>query len=159
MKSHTWMLSVHRLGELSKSGAIDKGQEFLIQAKMASGDIPPSVFRQLLQMATDNKEIAPKMMNIITKFSGATSESIGVAAQNILNAKGDIDKTVQTQFITKVEAFEKDSDALDFAKNMIKLNNLNAVIPSNVLIKYYTENDAAYQQLNKMLDAIEGERI
>ena len=145
-------------GELSKSGAIDKGQEFLIQAKMASGDIPPSVFRQLLQMATDNKEIAPKMMNIITKFSGATSESIGVAAQNILNAKGDIDKTVQTQFITKVEAFEKDSDALDFAKNMIKLNNLNAVIPSNVLIKYYTENDEAYQKLNKMLDAIEGEK-
>ncbi len=145
-------------GELRKSGAIDKGQEFLIQAKMASGDIPPSVFRQLLQMATDNKEIAPKMMNIITKFSGATSESIGVAAQNILNAKGDIDKTVQTQFITKVEAFEKDSDALDFAKNMIKLNNLNAVIPSNILVKYYTENDAAYQQLNKMLDAIEGEK-
>ena len=143
---------------LRKSGAIDKGQEFLIQAKMASGDIPPSVFRQLLQMATDNKEIAPKMMNIITKFSGATSESIGVAAQNILNAKGDIDKTVQTQFITKVEAFEKDSDALDFAKNMIKLNNLNAVIPSNVLIKYYTENDEAYQKLNKMLDAIEGEK-
>jgi TP901 family phage tail tape measure protein len=143
-------------GELRKSGAIDSGQEFLIQAKMASGDIPPSVFRQLLQMATDNKDIAPKMMNIITKFSGATSESIGVAAQNILNAKGDIDKTVQAQFITKVSAFEEDSDALDFAKNMIKLNNLNAVIPSNVLVKYYTENDAAYQQLNTMLDAIEG---
>ena len=145
-------------GELRKSGAIDKGQEFLIQAKMASGDIPPSVFRQLLQMATDNKDIAPKMMNIITKFSGATSESIGVAAQNILNAKGDIDKTVQAQFITKVSAFEEDSDALDFAKNMIKLNNLNAVIPSNVLVKYYTENDAAYQQLNTMLDAIEGKK-
>jgi LysM repeat protein len=41
---------------------------------------------------------------------------------------------------------------------MIKLNNLNAVIPSNILVKYYTENDAAYQQLNKMLDAIEGEK-
>jgi TP901 family phage tail tape measure protein len=145
-------------GQLRKDGAIDKGQEFLIQAKMASGDIPPSVFRQLLQMATDNKDIAPKMMNIITKFSGATSESIGVAAQNILNAKGDIDKTVQAQFITKVSAFEEDSDALDFAKNMIKLNNLNAVIPSNVLVKYYTENDAAYQQLNTMLDAIEGKK-
>ena len=145
-------------GELRKSGAIDKGQEFLIQAKMASGDIPPSVFRQLLQMATDNKDIAPKMMNIITKFSGATSESIGVAAQNILNAKGDIDKTVQAKFITKVSAFEEDSDALDFAKNMIKLNNLNAVIPSNVLVKYYTENDEAYQKLNTMLDAIEGKK-
>jgi TP901 family phage tail tape measure protein len=145
-------------GQLRKDGAIDKGQEFLIQAKMASGDIPPSVFRQLLQMATDNKDIAPKMMNIITKFSGATSESIGVAAQNILTAKGDIDKTVQAKFITKVSAFEEDSDALDFAKNMIKLNNLNAVIPSNFLVKYYTENDAAYQQLNTMLDAIEGEK-
>jgi TP901 family phage tail tape measure protein len=145
-------------GDLRKSGAIDKGQEFLIQAKMASGDIPPSVFRNLLQMATENKEIAPKMMNIITKFSGATSESIGVAAQNILGSDNTIDKTVQTQFITKVEAFEEDSEALDFAKNMIKLNNLNAVIPSNVLVKYYTENDAAYQQLNKMLDAIEGKK-
>ena len=143
---------------LRKSGAIDSGQEFLIQAKMASGDIPPSVFRQLLQMATDNKDIAPKMMNIITKFSGATSETIGVAAQNILTADNKIDKEVQTKFITKVEAFEKDSDALDFAKNMVKLNNLNAVIPSNVLVKYYTENDAAYQQLNKMLDAIEGKK-
>ena len=145
-------------GDLRKSGAIDKGQEFLIQAKMASGDIPPSVFRNLLQMATENKEIAPKMMNIITKFSGATSESIGVAAQNILGSDNTIDKTVQTQFITKVEAFEEDSEALDFAKNMIKLNNLNAVIPSNVLVKYYTENDAAYQQLNKILDSIEGSK-
>ena len=147
---------------LRKDGLIDSGQEFLIQAKMASGDIPPAVFRTLLQMATDNKDIAPKMMNIITKFSGATSESIGVAAQNILDAKGDINKTVQTKFITKVEAFEKDSDALDFTKNIIKLNNLNTVIPSDVMVSYYTdkskESQEAYASLNKMLDAIEGNK-
>ena len=147
---------------LRKDGLIDSGQEFLIQAKMASGDIPPAVFRTLLQMATDNKDIAPKMMNIITKFTGATSESIGVAAQNILNAKGDINKTVQTKFITKVEAFEKDSDALDFTKNIIKLNNLNTVIPSDVMVSYYTdkskESQEAYASLNKMLDAIEGSK-
>jgi hypothetical protein len=144
---------------LQKEGLIDSGQEFLIQAKMASGDIPPSVFRSLLGLAADNKEIAPKMMNIITKFSGATSESIGVAAQNILNAKGDVNKTVQTKFVTKVEAFEKDSDALDFTKNMIKLNNLNEVIPSDVLVSYYSDNSAeskaAYEKLNTALDGFE----
>ena len=145
---------------LRKSGAIDSGQEFLIQAKMASGDIPPAVFRTLLQMATDNKDIAPKMMNIITKFTGATSESIGVAAQNILNAKGDINKTVQTKFITKVEAFEKDSDALDFTKNMIKLNNLNTVIPSDFMVSFYVDpkNKTAYEELNRVLDAIETQK-
>jgi TP901 family phage tail tape measure protein len=145
---------------LRKDGLIDSGQEFLIQAKMASGDIPPAVFRTLLQMATDNKDIAPKMMNIITKFSGATSESIGVAAQNILNAKGDINKTVQTKFITKVEAFEKDSDALDFTKNMIKLNNLNTVIPSDFMVSFYVDpkNKTAYEELNRVLDAIETQK-
>jgi TP901 family phage tail tape measure protein len=145
---------------LRKSGAIDSGQEFLIQAKMASGDIPPAVFRTLLQMATDNKDIAPKMMNIITKFTGATSESIGVAAQNILDAKGDINKTVQTKFITKVEAFEKDSDALDFTKNMIKLNSLNTVIPSDFMVSFYVDpkNKTAYDELNRVLDAIETQK-
>jgi TP901 family phage tail tape measure protein len=147
-------------GDLRKSGAINSGQEFLIQAKMASGDIPPAVFRSLLQMATDNKDIAPKMMNIITKFSGATSESIGVAAQNILGSDGVVNKTVQTKFVTRVEAFEKDSDALDFAKNIIKLNNLNAVIPSDVMVSYYTDpkNKDAYEKLNKILDTIEGSK-
>jgi TP901 family phage tail tape measure protein len=147
---------------LRKDGLIDSGQEFLIQAKMASGDIPPAVFRSLLQMATDNKDMAPVMMKIITKFSGATSESIGVAAQNILDAKGTINKTVQTKFITRVEAFEKDSDALDFTKNIIKLNSLNTVIPSDVMVSYYTdkskESQEAYASLNKMLDAIEGSK-
>ena len=145
---------------LQKDGLIDSGQEFLIQAKMASGDIPPSVFRSLLGLAADNKDIAPKMMNIITKFSGATSESIGVAAQNILGSDGVINKEVQTKFITRVEAFEKDSDALDFTKNMIKLNNLNAVIPSDVMVSYYTDpkNKEAYETLNKMLDSIEGKK-
>lgn len=144
---------------LQKDGLIDSGQEFLIQAKMASGDIPPSVFRSLLGLATDNKDIAPKMMNIITKFSGATSESIGVAAQNILDSKGVVNKTVQTAFVTKVEAFEKDSDALDFTKNMIKLNNLNEVIPSDILVSYYSadtaESKAAYEKLNTALDGFE----
>jgi len=146
--------------DLRKSGAIDSGQEFLIQAKMASGDIPPAVFRTLLQMATDNKDIAPKMMEIITKFSGATAESIGVAAQNILDAKGTVNKTVQTNFITKVEAFEKDSDALDFAKNMIKLNSLNTVIPSDFLVGFYIDpkNKTAYDELNRILDAIETQK-
>ena len=143
---------------LQKEGLIDSGQEFLIQAKMASGDIPPAVFRSLLQLATDNEDIAPKMMNIITKFSGATSESIGVAAQNILGADKVVNKTVQTEFINKVSAFEKESDALDFTKNMIKLNNLNAVIPSDVMVSYYTKNTKAYEDLNKMLDSIEGEK-
>ena len=145
---------------LRKDGLIDSGQEFLIQAKMASGDIPPAVFRSLLGLAADNKDIAPKMMNIITKFSGATSESIGVAAQNILDSKGVVNKTVQTKFVTKVEAFEKDSDALDFTKNMIKLNNLNAVIPSDVLVSYYVDpkNKEQYEKLNTMLDSIEGNK-
>jgi TP901 family phage tail tape measure protein len=144
--------------DLQKNGLIDSGQEFLIQAKMASGDVPPAVFRSLLQLATDNEDIAPKMMNIITKFSGATSESIGVAAQNILGADKVVNKEVQTAFITRVEAFEKDSDALDFTKNMIKLNNLNAVIPSDVMVSYYTDpkNQEAYDKLNTMLDSIEG---
>jgi hypothetical protein len=145
-------------GDLRKDGLISSGQEFLIQAKMASGDIPPAVFRSLLGLAADNKDIAPKMMEIITKFSGATSESIGVAAQNILGSDGVINKTVQTEFITKVEAFEKDSDALDFTKNMIKLNNSNSVIPSDVLVSYYTKNSEAYKSLNKALDAIEGKK-
>jgi TP901 family phage tail tape measure protein len=147
-------------GDLRSAGLIDSGQEFLIQAKMASGDIPPAVFRSLLGLAADNKEIAPKMMNIITKFSGATSESIGVAAQNILDSKGVVNKTVQTKFVTKVEAFEKDSDALDFTKNMIKLNNLNAVIPSDVLVSYYVDpkNKEQYEKLNTMLDSIEGSK-
>jgi TP901 family phage tail tape measure protein len=146
-------------GNLRSDGLISKGQEYLIQAKMASGDIPPAVFRTLLGLAAENKDIAPKMMNIITKFSGATSESIGVAAQNILDAKGDVNKTVQTKFVTKVEAFEKDSDALDFTKNMIKLNNLNQVIPSDVLVSYYSddssESKAAYEKLNTALDGFE----
>jgi TP901 family phage tail tape measure protein len=147
-------------GNLRKSGLIDSGQEFLIQAKMASGDIPPSVFRSLLQMATENKDIAPKMMNIITKFSGATSESIGVAAQNILGADKVINKTVQTDFITKVQAFEKDSDALDFTKNIIKLNSLNSVIPSDFLVGFYIDpkNKGAYDELNRVLDAIETQK-
>jgi len=145
-------------GDLRKDGLISSGQEFLIQAKMASGDIPPAVFRSLLGLAADNKDIAPKMMEIITKFSGATSESIGVAAQNILGSDGVINKTVQTEFITKVEAFEKDSDALDFTKNMIKLNNSNSVIPSDVLVSYYTKNSEAYESLNKALDAIESKK-
>jgi TP901 family phage tail tape measure protein len=144
---------------LRKDGLIDSGQEFLIQAKMASGDIPPAVFRSLLGLAADNKDIAPKMMNIITKFSGATSESIGVAAGVILDSKGDINKKVQTEFITKVEAFEKDSDALDFTKNMIKLNNLNKVIPSDIMVSYYSDpsakSQAAYAKLNAALDGIE----
>jgi hypothetical protein len=146
--------------DLQKGGLIDSGQEFLIQAKMASGDIPPAVFRSLLGLAADNKDIAPKMMEIITKFSGATSESIGVAAQNILGADDIVNKEVQTAFITRVEAFEKDSDALDFAKNIIKLNNLNAVIPSDVMVSYYTDpkNQDAYDSLNKMLDSIEGKK-
>jgi TP901 family phage tail tape measure protein len=147
-------------GDLRSSGLISKGQEYLIQAKMASGDIPPAVFRSLLGLAADNKDIAPKMMEIITKFSGATSESIGVAAQNILGADDIVNKEVQTAFITRVEAFEKDSDALDFAKNIIKLNNLNAVIPSDVMVSYYTDpkNQEAYDSLNKMLDSIEGKK-
>ena len=147
-------------GDLRSSGLISSGQEFLIQAKMASGDIPPAVFRTLLGLAADNKDIAPKMMNIITKFSGATSESIGVAAQNILGADDVVNKEVQTAFVTRVEAFEKDSDALDFAKNMIKLNNLNAVIPSDVMVSYYVDpkNQAAYDNLNKILDTIEGSK-
>jgi TP901 family phage tail tape measure protein len=147
-------------GDLRKDGLISSGQEYLIQAKMASGDIPPAVFRSLLGLAADNKDIAPKMMNIITKFSGATSESIGVAAQNILGADSVVNKTVQTAFITKVEAFEKDSDALDFTKNIIKLNNLNAVIPSDVMVSYYVDpkNKEQYEKLNKMLDAIEGSK-
>ena len=147
-------------GDLRKDGLISSGQEYLIQAKMASGDIPPAVFRSLLGLAADNKDIAPKMMNIITKFSGATSESIGVAAQNILGADSVVNKTVQTAFITKVEAFEKDSDALDFTKNIIKLNNLNAVIPSDVMVSYYVDpkNKEQYEKLNKMLDSIEGEK-
>lgn len=147
-------------GDLRSSGLISKGQEYLIQAKMASGDIPPAVFRTLLGLAADNKDIAPKMMEIITKFSGATSESIGVAAQNILGADNVVNKKVQTEFITRVEAFEKDSDALDFAKNMIKLNNLNAVIPSDVMVSYYTDpkNQAAYDNLNRILDKIEGSK-
>jgi TP901 family phage tail tape measure protein len=147
-------------GNLRKDGLIDSGQEFLIQAKMASGDIPPAVFRSLLGMAAENKDIAPKMMNIITKFSGATSESIGVAAQNILGADKVINKEVQTSFITRVEAFEKDSDALDFTKNIIKLNNLNAVIPSDVMVSYYTDpkNKEQYEKLNTMLDGIEGKK-
>jgi LysM repeat protein len=98
-------------------------------------------------------------MEIITKFSGATAETIGVAAENILDAKGDVNTTVQTEFVTRVQAFEKDSDALDFAKNMIKLNNLNTVIPSDVLVSYYTnespESKAAYEKLNSMFDQIE----
>jgi len=147
-------------GDLRKDGLISSGQEYLIQAKMASGDIPPAVFRSLLGLAADNKDIAPKMMNIITKFSGATSESIGVAAQNILGADSVVNKTVQTAFITKVEAFEKDSDALDFTKNIIKLNNLNAVIPSDVMVSYYVDpkNKEQYEKLNKMLDTIEGSK-
>jgi len=145
---------------LKDKGLITGGQEYLIQTKMASGDLPPSVSRSLLGLATDNEAIAPKIMEIITKFTGATAESIGVAAQNILGADDVIDKTVQTQFITRVEAFEKDSDALDFTKNIIKLNNLNAVIPSAVMVSYYTDpkNQAAYDNLNKMLDAIEGKK-
>ena len=147
-------------GDLRKDGLISSGQEYLIQAKMASGDIPPAVFRSLLGLAADNKDIAPKMMNIITKFSGATSESIGVAAQNILGSDNVVNKEVQTKFITKVEAFEKDSDALDFTKNIIKLNNLNAVIPSDVMVSYYTDpkNKDAYEKLNKILDTIEGSK-
>jgi TP901 family phage tail tape measure protein len=145
---------------LRSDGLIDSGQEYLIQAKMASGDIPPAVFRTLLGLAAENKDIAPKMMNIITKFSGATSESIGVAAQNILGSDDVVDKKVQTQFITRVEAFEKESDALDFTKNIIKLNNLNTVIPSAVMVSYYTDpkNKEAYEKLNKMLDSIEGSK-
>ena len=145
---------------LKDKGLITGGQEYLIQTKMASGDLPPSVSRSLLGLATDNEAIAPKIMEIITKFTGATAESIGVAAQNILGADDVIDKTVQTEFITRVEAFEKDSDALDFTKNIIKLNNLNAVIPSAVMVSYYTDpkNQAAYDSLNKMLDAIEGKK-
>jgi acetyltransferase-like isoleucine patch superfamily enzyme len=60
-------------------------------------------------------------------------------AQNILGADDVVNKEVQTAFITRVEAFEKDSDALDFTKNIIKLNNLNAVIPSDVMVSYYTD--------------------
>jgi len=146
-------------GDLRSSGLITSGQEYLIQAKMASGDIPPSVFRTLLGLAAENQDIAPMMMNIITQFSGATSESIGVAAGVILDSKGDINKTVQTEFITKVNAFEKDSDALDFTKNIIKLNNANKVIPSDILVSYYsadtTESKDAYAKLNAALDGIE----
>jgi TP901 family phage tail tape measure protein len=145
---------------LQKDGLIDSGQEFLIQAKMASGDIPPSVFRSLLGMAAENKDLAPMMMDIITRFSGSTSETIGVAAQNILGADKVVNKKVQTEFITRVKAFEKESDALDFAKNMIKLNNLNAVIPSDVMVSYYSnpKNKDEYEKLNTMLDSIEGNK-
>jgi TP901 family phage tail tape measure protein len=150
-------------GDLRSSGLITSGQEYLIQAKMASGDIPPSVFRTLLGLAAENKDIAPKMMNIITKFSGATSESIGTAAGVILDAKGDINKTVQTEFITTVNAFEKDSDALDFTKNIIKLNNLNKVIPSDVLVSYYSnksqESQDAYKKLNEAFDGLEAAKV
>jgi hypothetical protein len=147
---------------LRSDGLIDSGQEYLIQAKMASGDIPPAVFRTLLGLAADNKDIAPKMMNIITKFSGATSESIGEAAANILGADKVVNKKVQTEFITRVNAFEKESDALDFTKNILKLNSLNSVIPSDVMVSYYSnksnESKAAYASLNTMLDSIDGNK-
>ncbi len=147
-------------GNLRKSGAISSGQEFLIQAKMASGDIPPSVFRTLLQMSTENKDIAPKMIEIITKFSGATAETVGVASSNILNADGTVNKKLQTEIVTKLSAFEQDSDALDMAKNIIKLNNLNQVIPSAFLVSFYTDpaNKKAYDELNRILDAIEDKK-
>jgi len=45
-------------------------------------------------------------------------------------------------------------------KILIKLNNLNAVIPSDVMVSYYIDpkNKEAYDRLNKMLDSIEGSK-
>lgn len=122
--------------------------QYLINLKMASGEIPPATMRKLLDMAAGSEEAKTAVINIMTKFSG----DVAGRTAELGNMLGD--KELAKQLTLKVDAQPTDGDAQDLLNNISELTRLNTVIPAKVAADFYLKNPAAYNKFNKLMDTI-----
>jgi TP901 family phage tail tape measure protein len=122
--------------------------QYLINLKMASGEIPPATMRKLLAIAAGSEEAEDAVVSIMTKFSGDVA---GRTAElgNMLGG-GELAQTLTL----KVNAQATDGEATDLLNNVSELTRLNAVIPAKVAAEFYFKNPAAYNKFNKLIDTI-----
>ena len=122
--------------------------QYLINLKMASGEIPPATMRKLLDMAAGSEEAKTAVISIMTKFSG----DVAGRTAELGNMLGD--EELAKQLTLKVDAQPSDGDATDLLNNISELTRLNTVIPAKIAADFYLKNPAAYNKFNKLMDTI-----
>jgi hypothetical protein len=134
--------------DLKNAGNINAGQAYLIELKMASGDLPPSQARGLLEYMTDNKDMAPKVMSIITKFSGQESSQAAqvLAMLNDPGAKKD--------FIQRVSLQPTSEAAKRFLDVMSNVAQADGILDIDMQVGYYSRVGAAKNSVMKDFEDI-----
>jgi hypothetical protein len=127
---------------------LGEDQQYLIELKMSSGEIPPATMRKLMDMAMGDAKSQAAVLNIITKFSG------DVAGRTAELGAMLGDKDLARKLTLEVDAQESDGDAQDLLNNISELTRLGQVIPAKVAVDFYLANSAAYNKFNKLMDTI-----
>jgi TP901 family phage tail tape measure protein len=127
---------------------ISEGQQYLIELKMSSGELPPATMRKLLGIAAGDQEAEDAVLNIITKFSG------DVAGRTAELGAMLGDEGLARKLTLEVDAQESDGDAQDLLSNISELTRLGQVIPAKVAVDFYLTDSDAYNKFNTLMDTI-----
>jgi TP901 family phage tail tape measure protein len=127
---------------------LGEDQQYLIELKMSSGEIPPATMRKLMDMASGDAESQTAVLNIITKFSG------DVAGRTAELGAMLGDKDLARRLTLEVDAQESDGDAQDLLNNISELTKIGQIIPAKVAVDFYLANSDAYDKFNKLMDTI-----
>jgi len=132
----------------------DKFAKIRLTMEMANKNIDPGTMISLLDTFGKNKEQMNAVMNIVTKFGGASAARIDQISSLFLNDKGEVDEEARKKFLMNVEAASTAEEAqkiLDFNE---QLTMSGGELDIAYLVNYYENNPEAKKDLMKVYDGI-----
>jgi hypothetical protein len=141
------------LGQARKSGGLNSGQEYLLNLKVASGDLDPQQVLNLIDPSNNKK--TKLVMDIVTNFGATTANQVSQIANTFTDMKGNPVPELQTKFIATVAAAKTDKEAQDIMNLYNDVSKGSGIYSADVAISFIDGNKTIREQLIKDFAAID----
>ena len=141
------------LGQARKNGGLNSGQEYLLNLKVASGDLDPQQVLNLIDPSNNKK--TKLVMDIVTNFGATTANQVSQIANTFTDMKGNPVPELQTKFIATVAAAKTDKEAQDIMNLYNDVAKGSGIYSADVAISFIDGNKTIREQLIKDFAAID----